>query len=324
MILDDGYTPEHNVDWVKTVRGIATYSGYNPSLKTLVWKGLNFSSYSQLATALDKLAAPIVVSVPSISTKNGCAVVGKKPGGHFVLVTGKVANSDGSYTFSVNDPGCASNKTLALYPSFASRGYVKDPADQSALTFDADDLGELTVLDPAGNKTGFTGTATPDIFDIPDSYYYRDFITDADTGTDPTETTHYLGMTTPQPGRYVVVMSGLQAGSFSLIVNGYSIDGGSLSPVSISGKVGPGSSTSYNLTYDSAPGTQPTMSAILGDVNGDGIVNCLDLAIVKSSFGKKVGTPGFDGRTDVNLDGVVDVHDLALVAQHLPAGMSCH
>jgi hypothetical protein len=59
------------------------------------------------------------------------------------------------------------------------------------------------------------------------------------------------------------------------------------------------------------------------DLNGDGVVNCADLAIVKASFGRKSGQPGFDPRADVNGDGVVDVKDLAAVSQQLPAGTTC-
>src|SRR5262249_43506373 len=46
------------------------------------------------------------------------------------------------------------------------------------------------------------------------------------------------------------------------------------------------------------------------DVNGDGKIDCADLAIIKSpAFGKKTGEIGFDGRADVNRDGVVDIQD---------------
>jgi putative Ig domain-containing protein/dockerin type I repeat protein len=62
----------------------------------------------------------------------------------------------------------------------------------------------------------------------------------------------------------------------------------------------------------------------LGDVNGDGVVNCTDMAIVKASFGKKTGQIGFDPRADVNGDGVVNVLDLSTVARQLPAGTTCH
>ena len=60
-----------------------------------------------------------------------------------------------------------------------------------------------------------------------------------------------------------------------------------------------------------------------GDLNGDRKVDCADIAIVKASFGKRRGQPGFDARADVNNDGVVDVRDLAFVSQKLPAGTKC-
>lgn len=59
------------------------------------------------------------------------------------------------------------------------------------------------------------------------------------------------------------------------------------------------------------------------DVNGDGVVNCADLAIVKASFGKKTGQPGFNPIADVNADGIVNVLDLSAVAKQVPAGTVC-
>jgi hypothetical protein len=59
------------------------------------------------------------------------------------------------------------------------------------------------------------------------------------------------------------------------------------------------------------------------DRNGDLLVDCADLAIVKASFGKIDSQPGFDPRADVNMDGIVDIRDLAFVSQHLPAGTRC-
>lgn len=60
-----------------------------------------------------------------------------------------------------------------------------------------------------------------------------------------------------------------------------------------------------------------------GDLNEDGKVDCRDLSIVKASFGKKTGQPGFDPLADVNGDGVVNILDLSFVARQLPAGMVC-
>jgi hypothetical protein len=67
-----------------------------------------------------------------------------------------------------------------------------------------------------------------------------------------------------------------------------------------------------------------TVTMIAVDVNGDGVVNCADVAIVKASFGKKTGQPAFDPRADVNKDGVVNVLDLAMVSKQLPQGTTCN
>ena len=63
--------------------------------------------------------------------------------------------------------------------------------------------------------------------------------------------------------------------------------------------------------------------AVLGDLDGDGQVNCADIAIVRNAFGKKLGQPGFDSRADINHDNVVDIRDLSFVSRHLPSGVVC-
>jgi hypothetical protein len=65
-------------------------------------------------------------------------------------------------------------------------------------------------------------------------------------------------------------------------------------------------------------------AAVLGDVNGDGKVDCTDIAIVKAAFGTRTGQAKFDARADVNNNGVVDINDLAFVSRHLPTGTVCH
>ncbi len=72
-----------------------------------------------------------------------------------------------------------------------------------------------------------------------------------------------------------------------------------------------------------ADATTQVPALMAGDLNRDGKIDCADIAIVKASFGKKAGQPGFDARADVNQDGVVDVRDLALVSQKLAAGTKC-
>jgi hypothetical protein len=64
-------------------------------------------------------------------------------------------------------------------------------------------------------------------------------------------------------------------------------------------------------------------TVVKGDLNGDGAVNCADLAIIKSSFGKRAGQTGFDIRADVNSDGIVNILDLSAEARLMPAGTVC-
>ena len=85
----------------------------------------------------------------------------------------------------------------------------------------------------------------------------------------------------------------------------------------------------YRAVFTNAVGTATTTAAKLtvnplpGDVNGDGVVSCADMAVVKASFGKKSGQAGSDPRADVNGDGIVNVLDLSTVARQLPAGTVC-
>ncbi|MFL5731953.1 MAG: dockerin type I domain-containing protein [Chloroflexia bacterium] len=49
-----------------------------------------------------------------------------------------------------------------------------------------------------------------------------------------------------------------------------------------------------------------------GDCNNDNVVNAVDFAILKSTFGKSAGQVGYDDRAEFNGDGVVNVVDFAL------------
>jgi hypothetical protein len=64
-------------------------------------------------------------------------------------------------------------------------------------------------------------------------------------------------------------------------------------------------------------------TGVAGDVNGDGTVDCADIAIVKSTYGKRAGQLGFDSRADLNGNGVVDINDLAAVSRQVPPGSKC-
>ena len=123
-------------------------------------------------------------------------------------------------------------------------------------------------------------------------------------------------------------------GTVSFVVDGQLADVGTLGSTdqaSITANSLAVGSHTINAFYDgdsnNAPSaSQPvvvTITSVPGDVNGDGVVDCLDLALVKASFGKKTGQPGFNANADVNHDGVVNVFDLALVARLVHTGTTC-
>lgn len=64
-------------------------------------------------------------------------------------------------------------------------------------------------------------------------------------------------------------------------------------------------------------------SILVGDANGDGVVACDDLVVIKASMGRRTGQAGFNPRADVNKDGVVDIRDLSMASKSLPAGTVC-
>lgn len=51
------------------------------------------------------------------------------------------------------------------------------------------------------------------------------------------------------------------------------------------------------------------------DVNGDGVVNILDLAIVASLYGISKGHPRYNPAADLDENGEIDIRDLAIVAR---------
>ena len=60
--------------------------------------------------------------------------------------------------------------------------------------------------------------------------------------------------------------------------------------------------------------------AVVGDVNGDGRVNVLDLLLLAYGFGTRCGVDrAYDPRADFNGDSYVDLGDLLVLAAHWPS-----
>jgi hypothetical protein len=102
--------------------------------------------------------------------------------------------------------------------------------------------------------------------------------------------------------------SGNPNGSHRLVITvDLGSDSANHNSTAMNGRYLPGAPTAwtYLLTDD----------GVQGDLNQDGVPDCEDLAIVKASFGKRAGQPGFDPRADINADGVVDIKDWTYINQ---------
>lgn len=62
---------------------------------------------------------------------------------------------------------------------------------------------------------------------------------------------------------------------------------------------------------------------LFADVNGDDVVDCLDLRAATPAVGRRSGQPGFLPAADIDGNGMIDVRDIAAISRLLPAGTHC-
>jgi hypothetical protein len=62
---------------------------------------------------------------------------------------------------------------------------------------------------------------------------------------------------------------------------------------------------------------------LVGDVNGDGAVDCADLSAARAAVGRRSGQPGFLAGADVNHDNVIDIRDIAIITRAVPSDIVC-
>lgn len=90
----------------------------------------------------------------------------------------------------------------------------------------------------------------------------------------------------------------------------------------------------YSFTISAQTGNNTTLSPINqqnfqlvvttpGDVNGDGAVNCSDIAYITSRYGQVAGMANYDYNADYNHDGVINAKDAALLLPYLTKGTRC-
>ena len=96
----------------------------------------------------------------------------------------------------------------------------------------------------------------------------------------------------PADGAYSLDATGTGVGPYEIEISAYDINGDVSTAPSLEGVASNGMFHKYSIKYSSVAGSQVSVS-IFADLNNDGKVDCLDLDIVRASFGKKAGQSGF-------------------------------
>jgi hypothetical protein len=250
---------------------------------------------------------------------------------HWVVATGQTVSSGGFDTYLVNDPGDSkaypNDDTLEPW-AFDYRGidiYTPSPGVPSGLYIFVHSPVDVYITAPNGQRKGVDPT-TQTTYDEILGAAYKDvaLVDDTQPTTGITSPpTKVLYLPHPADGAYSLDATGTGVGPYEIEISAYDINGDLSTAPSLEGMASTGMFHKYSIKYSSVAGSQVSVS-VFADLNNDGKVDCLDMDIVRASFGKKAGRSGFDPRADVNGDGIVNVLDLAAVSRQLPAGTVCH
>jgi hypothetical protein len=116
--------------------------------------------------------------------------------------------------------------------------------------------------------------------------------------------TNYPGQNTDASGFFTTSVSGLVSGTYNWRVKG---------PLHLA--------NCGTVPLTGAPQTNQEMGQMrTGDANDDNLINVLDFNVVKGTFGKSPGDPGYDARGDFNGDGLVNILDFNLIKQNFGTG----
>ena len=240
---------------------------------------------------------------------------------HWVFATGQtVVNSNQTYSDIDPDSWPNGNTLQGFGYTYGGMQLFTDTQQPlSGLYVIAHSPVELLITSPSGNQTGYNAATGKTFANIPQSGYVAQSLANDTTHRGPyTPTTKVFDVIGPDNGTYSVQAIGTGTGPFSLDFASYD-SGGNHTRTTLTGSTIPGVINKYSITYSDQIGSKlQIMASNPADINGDGIVNCDDIAIVKAALGTTRGMPGFDPRADVNHDNIVNNIDLSFVASHTP------
>ncbi len=128
----------------------------------------------------------------------------------------------------------------------------------------------------------------------------------------------YLAQNTDPNGFFTVTIGGLITGTYNWRVKG---PNGAVQ-TSLSAPAG-FLANNGTLILTGAATTQVEMGLMrAGDCNNDNVVNAGDFTILKNTFGKALGHPGYDSRADFNNDYHIDANDFNLLRGNFGIGGS--
>ena len=231
---------------------------------------------------------PIIVGVKSPHT-------GIYPG-HYVVVTSKQGTATDGSEYAITDPGYPAKMSLASYDNqFQIVGTVRDPAgDLSQLVIDIAVNANVMVIDASGRRTGFDPSAGQVFREIPNSTYSKSQIVNDVTGADSTGADYSIGIGTPAPGPYRILVSGLLPGPYTLEVHPYSLDGTEQPVLELRGIAVNGSSETFQVQYASTPGVNSqamlvaTFQSTIQDISNSLQMNWIDNNGIANSLSQKL------------------------------------
>ena len=268
------------VDWDTTTSAAST--GSSSPFKLSPPQKLKFVS-NVVNSIVDPVGASQVLSNSLCAATPHPVIVGvdltwdatkrKYSAGHYVLVTGKQINPDGTANFLIADPYFNSNPSspsisvrtslddLHYNNHYETRGTVIDPPDDnSRLNFAIGGVADILVVDPMGRRIGFDPASGTILSEIPDASHWTDRLDNDDSGEPDSNSANFVQILQPMTGTYQIVITGFDSGPYTLSENVVSQDGTLQPEQTFTGTVSQGTMQTAISQLNTTPGGSSGLS----------------------------------------------------------------